>query len=230
MRSDEPPSPQAITADSELTLSLLNLRAISSLNDIRPFDLEKELAEFERIAGEMGQFFPSQAQGSSDRNLKQMALALMMYAQDYDEVYPVVDHTTGYDWWMPLQSYVKNAQVFRCPAYRADPTTEPATDYLLNGLFAHGTSMALFQDTSTQIAIAIRKPGGPWTGYHPWPDDGTSWDNLSAYSEFEGHIATTIHNDGSNYGFADGHAKWMRWEKTIEAPIPGTHNTGRWAL
>ena len=163
-------------------------------------------------------------------NVKQIGLALMMYAQDYDEVYPVVDHTTGYDWWMPLQSYVKNAQVFRCPAYRADPTTEPATDYLLNGLFAHGTSMALFQDTSTQIAIAIRKPGGPWTGYHPWPDDGTSWDNLSAYSEFEGHIATTIHNDGSNYGFADGHAKWMRWEKTIEAPIPGMHNTGRWAL
>ena len=160
-------------------------------------------------------------------NVKQITLALMMYAQDYDETYPVVDHTTGYDWWQPLQPYVKNAQLFRCPAYKAGPT-EPGTDYLLNGLFAHGSSMALIDRPADQICIAIRRPGLLDTDYHPWPDDYTTWDDLTAYSEFQGNIAYDIHSGGSNYGFADGHAKWYRWENTIPAPLPGMHNTGRW--
>lgn len=160
-------------------------------------------------------------------NVKQIGLALEMYCQDYDESYPVVDHVRGYDWWMPLQPYVKNAQVFRCPAYKAGPN-EPQTDYLLNGLFAHGVSASFFQNPSEQISIAIRRPGVAATGYHPWPDDHQTWDDLSAYTEFESHIATDIHNGGSNYGFADGHAKWYRWENTIKPPLPGMHNTGRW--
>jgi prepilin-type processing-associated H-X9-DG protein len=159
-------------------------------------------------------------------NVKQISLALMMYAQDYDEAYPCVDHSTGYDWWQPLQGYVRNAQIFRCPAYRA-AAGDPATDYLLNGLFAHGLSMSRFEEPASQICIAVRHPDWKHTGYHPWPDDGSSWSDLSAYSEFEVAIAQDIHNGGSNYGFADGHAKWYRWEQTIQVPLPGLHNPQR---
>jgi prepilin-type N-terminal cleavage/methylation domain-containing protein/prepilin-type processing-associated H-X9-DG protein len=160
-------------------------------------------------------------------NVKQIDLALEMYCQDNDESYPVVDHATGYNWWAPLYPYVKSAQVFRCPAYKAG-ATEPQTDYLLNGLFAHGVSVSFFEDPSGQISIAIRKPACMEAGYHPWPDDHTSWDDLTAYSAFEVNIATDIHNGGCNYGFADGHAKWEKWENTIRAPMPGMHNPGRW--
>ena len=160
-------------------------------------------------------------------NVKQISLALMMYAEDYDESYPVVDHTVGYDWWDPLQPYVKNVELFRCPAYKAKPT-DPATDYVLNGLFAHGSPMSIFEDTSSQITITVRHPDWTEGGYHPWPDDHSSWDDLSAYSEFEVAIATEIHNEGSNYGYADGHAKFQKWPNTIKPPLPGQHNTGRW--
>ena len=160
-------------------------------------------------------------------NVKQISLALQMYAQDYDECYPVVNHLTGYDWWGPLQTYVKNAQMFRCPAYKAG-SGEPASDYSINGLFAHGSSMAIFDYPAEQIAIAIRKPGCAEAGYHPWPDDHATWDDLTQYTEFQDHIATDIHNGGCNYGFADGHAKWLKWEATIKAPVPYMHNTGRW--
>ncbi|MHB8995341.1 MAG: type II secretion system protein [Armatimonadota bacterium] len=159
-------------------------------------------------------------------NVKQISLALQMYAQDYDECYPVVNHTTGYDWWAPMQTYVKNSQMFRCPAYKA-AATEPASDYSLNGLFAHGSSMGSFDAPAEQIAIAIRKPGCGEAGYHPWPDDGTSWTDLSTYSEFKSYLANDVHNDGSNYGFADGHAKWYKWEATLNSSGPGMHNTGR---
>jgi len=40
-----------MTADSVLTLSLLNVKSISSLNDIRPFDMAREIAESEKTGG-----------------------------------------------------------------------------------------------------------------------------------------------------------------------------------
>jgi prepilin-type N-terminal cleavage/methylation domain-containing protein/prepilin-type processing-associated H-X9-DG protein len=166
-------------------------------------------------------------QASCLSNVKQISLALIMYSQDYDECLPVSDHATGYEWFEPLQAYVKNRQMFRCPAYRA-AATEPETDYLLNGLCAHGAPLVAFDQASAQISIAIRRPGVNEDCYHPWPDDYSTWDDLSAYSEFADLIGSTVHNDGANYGFLDGHAKWLKWGGTIAAPLPGMHNTGRW--
>jgi prepilin-type N-terminal cleavage/methylation domain-containing protein/prepilin-type processing-associated H-X9-DG protein len=63
-------------------------------------------------------------------NLKQIGLALMQYAQDYDESHPGVwfgpvskqpwsqpsDATTFYKWMDAVFPYVKNEQVFNCPS------------------------------------------------------------------------------------------------------------------
>jgi len=51
-------------------------------------------------------------------NNKQLATAIMMYAQDYDESFPAGLQN---DWWMDTwirttQPYVKNFQVYRCPS------------------------------------------------------------------------------------------------------------------
>ncbi len=159
-------------------------------------------------------------------NTKQIGLAMMMYAEDYDERYMVVNHTTGYDWYLPLFPYVKNDQVFRCPS-ATSTAAEPVTDYALNGLFAHGASMAQIGLPAEQICMAERRSGVSETGYHPWPDSGGDWDDLSTYSEFVSHLAPDRHNDGANYGFADGHSKWQNWESTIKAPLPGMHNPER---
>jgi len=159
-------------------------------------------------------------------NVKQIGLSMMMYAEDYDECYMVVNHSTGYDWFPPLYPYVKNRQIFRCPSYRA-AASEPDSDYVLNGLFAHGTSMAQIDEPAGQITIAERAAGLGESGYHPWPDSGGDWDDLGTYSELESHIATERHNNGSNYGFADGHAKWLNWNATIATPLPGMHNPER---
>ena len=48
-------------------------------------------------------------------NLKQMGIGIMMYTQDYDEMYP--DSTTTEMVWMyAVQPYVKNYNVFACPS------------------------------------------------------------------------------------------------------------------
>jgi len=44
-------------------------------------------------------------------NLKQLALGMMMYAQDYDERYPVAER-----WTSVLDPYLRNTLIFACPA------------------------------------------------------------------------------------------------------------------
>src|SRR5260221_4777826 len=52
-------------------------------------------------------------------NTKQMGTAFHMYAQDYDETTPAVIHNNNLpydpDFWVIVQPYVKNIQVFYCP-------------------------------------------------------------------------------------------------------------------
>ena len=51
-------------------------------------------------------------------NCKQIGLAVMMYAEDYDQAYPLYVHAPNHDqwWYETIQPYVKNKQVFVCPS------------------------------------------------------------------------------------------------------------------
>ena len=102
-------------------------------------------------------------QASCSSNLKQLGLGLLMYAQDYDERFPLGYHpndtgwmfyTTPWDaragsptlraafWASAVQPYIKNWQVFRCPSSSAylpsgwaQPTgTYAPINYTYNGL------------------------------------------------------------------------------------------------
>jgi prepilin-type N-terminal cleavage/methylation domain-containing protein/prepilin-type processing-associated H-X9-DG protein len=49
-------------------------------------------------------------------NMKQLGLSVLMYVQDYDEIYPVaVQDDWNNSWPVKVQPYVKNFGVFRCP-------------------------------------------------------------------------------------------------------------------
>jgi prepilin-type N-terminal cleavage/methylation domain-containing protein len=48
-------------------------------------------------------------------NLKQMGVGIMMYTQDYDEIYPEMN-TNGRAWMYNIQPYVQNYNVFACPS------------------------------------------------------------------------------------------------------------------
>ncbi len=165
-------------------------------------------------------------------NVKQIGLGMMMYIQDYDECF--VSCTATYRWYTPLQPYVKNAQIFQCPSLSGETGGNPNTDYVINGLFAHGMPLATFRNAADTIMIAERELNAPYDGYHPWPGlSSWNWDNLDSYVAGDGHnwlvdhIAKARHSEGSNYAFADGHAKWLKWEPTVALPLPGMHNPDR---
>ena len=168
-------------------------------------------------------------------NVKQIGTALMLYAQDYDDCSVVKDEEEDYDWFEPLQPYIKNRAVFRTTAYRATED-EPPTDYLMNGVFAHGISLTAVSAPAHQIVFSTRRQDVEDTDYHPWPGDEISWDLPAAYVGDEGNwfderIFQVAFNRGSNYGYSDGHARFARFEQTLQSgvlPYPGQHNVDRY--
>lgn len=63
-------------------------------------------------------------QASCQSNLKQLALGVLMYVQDYDEKFPVWNRYEGADRWplappAAIYPYVKNTQLYECPSGEA---------------------------------------------------------------------------------------------------------------
>lgn len=108
-------------------------------------------------------------QASCLSNIKQVGTAMTMYAQDYDEVYPSGRYDPsnpnaadkGQGWAGAIYTYVKNAQIFRCPD---DQTAEvPATSstvalypvsYVYNYNVALSPSMAAMYASSYTVMLA----------------------------------------------------------------------------
>ncbi|MEA3401405.1 MAG: prepilin-type N-terminal cleavage/methylation domain-containing protein [Armatimonadota bacterium] len=148
-------------------------------------------------------------------NVKQVALAVAMYAQDYDD-YVVAAYNENYLYWYDvLQPYCKNRQIWLCPAA---PNINPGYGYnyphgsyrlkypssLKNrSSFEHIASTMLFADNADTTAWYRRYLYCPV--HWPCPPGIRTPTN----------VVGDRHNDGVNCGFLDGHAKWMPLDRMI---------------
>ena len=168
-------------------------------------------------------------QASCSSNLKQLQLAVLMYAQDYDELLPdeqyriVGDGNQAGDasWRGVLVPYVRNAQLFICASHRPSAPVFDGrhNDQLMNGSYA-------INDAYQGVDGDLPPPPGPPKGRslaEIWDassviflveSDGRSDDILSAARTSYPWTPTAAwsrrHNEGANYAFVDGHVKWMR--------------------
>lgn len=76
--------PVQVTPDTELTLSLLNVRSMGDILNIRPFNMQEELGA--KTGTEKADV--KAGQDKSLNNLRQLAVAVAMYTQDNDEQLP----------------------------------------------------------------------------------------------------------------------------------------------
>ncbi len=150
-------------------------------------------------------------QASCLSNVKQINLALNMYAQDYDDTLPCVQMrsaTTFYGYWFDVcEPYMKNQQVLVCPSsprqdvgygwnyphagYRLDNHNQLNRSDIL-----YPAEMMLFGDSNN--GSYRRYLYCACVGHWPFPPGIRDATNVIA----------TRHNEGANFGFADGHAKW----------------------
>ncbi|MCE5241118.1 DUF1559 domain-containing protein [bacterium] len=159
-------------------------------------------------------------QSSCLSNLKQLGLACLQYAQDYDECFPYYYHfavagyndgvsANGISDYSGLIPYIKNLQIFACPSLRPTPTytygssgVVITTNYLfnnyihLNGPPSYNSLGAITSPAQTVLMAEYRNYHGAFFGYAP---PGANWPLSNM---------PFSHNDGVNIVYTDGHAKW----------------------
>lgn len=119
-------SPAKITPETNIQLSLLNLKTIGSLNDVRPFDLKTELAMLEKAEQESKEAC-EQAKLEAvnlkvESNLRDLGIALHSYTEQHEGKLP--DMTSLEAVKVALQDFIFDESIFLHPE-----TLEP---YLVN--------------------------------------------------------------------------------------------------
>ncbi len=158
-------------------------------------------------------------QSACSNNLKQMATALLQYAQDYDERM-VMRYFTGYLWTTQIQPYVKNTQIFTCPSTNAPSYGYQQTylDRKALGDIKRPSEIVMAGD----VKRVYNSSGGLGWDYNMFPpsefgsppaappDDESQDPPASDTAEQYHGRPRAIHNEGTNLNFVDGHQKWMR--------------------
>ena len=127
---------------------------------------------------------------SCQSNLKQIALGVKQYIQDYDEKFPLATAaltasagTVG--WADSIQPYLKSSQIYQCPSESNAPTGTPVvgsndyTDYWYNaGLSWNGdTGTANYSSSVSEAALifsSLTVMAGDGSGQTAAPQSGTA--------------------------------------------------------
>jgi prepilin-type processing-associated H-X9-DG protein len=130
-------------------------------------------------------------------NLKQVGLGMMQYLRDYDEKMPPRSKAT--QWPQVVNPYVKNEQLFDCPA--------PYASYALHAKLG-GITMVRVTEPSQMPMIF----DSTLNTLDAW-DDGASWPTHGL------HRQTVFGQDGANTLFFDGRVKWSRSKPDFQSKI-----------
>ena len=172
-------------------------------------------------------------QASCQSNEKQALLAVLMYAQDYDEKFPLGWNDLAWGSWRIedlVQPYVKNTQLFLCPS-NANPTYArgtlgSVTSYMFNAYIVGGNSAIAIGQVQSPATTVLMSDGGAYatatgTGVaYPVVEKSGCWILIDpAYPSLPGYASwanpdwgapNPRHNDQANVGFCDGHVKSLR--------------------
>ena len=169
-------------------------------------------------------------QASCQSNIKQIGIACMQYAQDYDEI--MVPNWRGsqfgaddaYTWRLMVFPYIKNEQAFFCPSWVQGKTWEAIYEpnivgYEWNGWAGYGGN-TVHWDTASPIAPM----GQPMADIAAAAQtlllgDQDNLINVTFQISYQSNVhdytrvgqkAAQRHNEGCNYAYIDGHVKWHK--------------------
>ena len=156
-------------------------------------------------------------QASCQSNLKQLALAVLMYNQDYDETYAPFAYANPmiYTAFQMVLPYMKNDQILVCPSL---------SYYLGYGVNWRHVICYATEDSSLGKNVklgSIEKPAETLVMVDS--HNGTTGEGSSGYAavycphcystppySLVNWAVSSRHNEGANVMFLDGHSKWMK--------------------
>jgi len=175
-------------------------------------------------------------------NLKQLGLALMQYAQDYDEAFPPNTTSTTQtppngtfwlsaknQWYWPqtVFPYHKSVQVFLCPSvnvsqdkpyrgnYGANRYILRDSDGLKQGAIVAPAGTYLCLDLG-YIALYPSKVADPTSTSNYLPGTGSFFPTKAMGADYDDDFKNGRHFLGVNVGFADGHVKWVKSSTVLD--------------
>jgi prepilin-type N-terminal cleavage/methylation domain-containing protein/prepilin-type processing-associated H-X9-DG protein len=177
-------------------------------------------------------------------NIKQILLGIKMYVEDYDGRFPGARYRPPgephYTWRKAIFPYVKNEQIFTCPSnpnnFQENPTGDIPGNYAVPAWMFCGIQCdpARNMRVSQLIHGTYGGSGDLWRNMpQVTPKNASEMIIITevgggcGHIDFSGHFRCggmndwfwdrpfTGHNKGANFGFADGHVKWMKWLHTF---------------
>ena len=163
-------------------------------------------------------------------NVRQLQIALQMYAGNNDGRVPPRNYHEGAVWVNRLQPYYSNPKLLHCP------TDKKSTDqsYLMNGFIDYfamhsfdgdwgeffgayksggfeGMKLSDIPMPAETITIGEKKSGSEDDSYMDiWPPEYGS-DHLIEVSHGKHPVGGNISNSGSNYAFADSSVRFLKY-------------------
>jgi prepilin-type processing-associated H-X9-DG protein len=128
-------------------------------------------------------------QSSCASNLKQIALATIMYSEDYDNKLPIKSNWSDSTYIYINRYGIKTPRIFRCPMDKTQSRCSYSYNSKLNG----------------DSLLNIKDPKSMQTYF----DSKGGWNSSSPVSS-----AVPRHGDYSNFAFVDGHVKGIKTRKT----------------
>ena len=171
----------------------------------------------------------SARQASCLSNTKQLALGVLMYVQDYDEMFPmsiyVQPPNKGFAVYDAVEPYLKNTGILVCPSYR------PGIDWqarlknvgMANVSFqyvGYVPNLGLFGENLCATPFKKQTPVSPLASVDVPVDTVMFFDGYmknSQFLDFYNFLGDARHKEGLCLNFADGHSKWFKYS----AKMPG---------
>ena len=191
-----------------------------SVREIKGFTLIELLVVIAIIAILASIMFPVFArarekarQTSCQSNLRQLGIAVLMYSEDYDEVFPT-QAADGAKWDIQIQPYLKNRGIYKCSSHTQD---DSESTYGINWLLL-GNAQASISNSS---AVVMLFDANTRKSFHPigWGIESDGF-RMASPSYDPGNTFLMKHSEGDSFCFADGHVKWYRTKSLADgAPV-----------
>ena len=183
-------------------------------------------------------------QAACASNVRQMGLGVAMYAQDYDERFPLaatlLPDFTFLNWHDFVDPYVKNKQIWNCPSTTLplkDSGGKPVCHYGFNTFYLN-TALSGAAVNPANPNDLNNAPGISLAAVSAAAHTVLMADTIGVTSVPANHSSTYLlppshttdeiywgrpearHSEGAVVGFADGHVKWFRRSGFYDGQIP----------
>lgn len=216
----------------------MKIQTLSRKGSIKAFTLIELLVVIAIIAILAAILFPvfgrareNARKSSCQSNLKQIALGVIQYVQDYDERFPKIARVPGESagWAHRIQPYLKSTQLLKCPSYYGtiqnnDPYAAGFTTYWFSrSIHDPNSTGGLMQAAVAYPSLTIMNGDGGNSSPHTTSafncngcEAGGANGGLAAACPVGGGLVTNLtqggmtHLEGINISFIDGHVKWYK--------------------